>query len=43
MSAKAIAAVLADMIKLHKIFNELATEKTEIIKKGDMPALSTLR
>lgn len=42
MSAQAIAAVLADMIKLHKIFNELATEKTEIIKKGDMPALDQL-
>lgn len=42
MSAQAIAAVLADMIKLHKIFNELAIEKTGIIKKGDMPALDQL-
>lgn len=42
MSTKAIIAVLADLIKLHKTFNELAEKKAEVVKKGDMPALDDL-
>lgn len=42
MSIQAIASVLADLIKLHKQFNEMAKEKTEIIRKNDMPALDQL-
>ncbi len=42
MSAKEIIAVIAEMIKLHKTFNELAIEKTDIIKKSDIKALDML-
>ncbi|OLO38089.1 hypothetical protein BTR23_11880 [Alkalihalophilus pseudofirmus] len=42
MSAKAVIAVLADLIKLHKTFNEIAIEKTEVVKKSDIPALDML-
>ncbi|MEB1806673.1 MAG: flagellar protein FlgN [Bacillaceae bacterium] len=42
MSAKAVIAVLADLIKLHKTFNEIAQEKTEVVRKSDIPALDVL-
>ncbi|MDE5414041.1 flagellar protein FlgN [Alkalihalobacterium chitinilyticum] len=42
MSAKAVIAVLADLTKLHKTFNEIAREKTDVIQKNDMPALDVL-
>ncbi|WP_209121474.1 flagellar protein FlgN [Alkalihalobacillus sp. BA299] len=42
MSAKAVIKVLADLIKLHQVLNEIAVEKTEIVKKGEMPALDLL-
>lgn len=40
--SKAIIQVLADLIKLHQRLNEFALEKTEIIKKNDMPSLDAL-
>ncbi|WP_096202424.1 flagellar protein FlgN [Bacillus sp. FJAT-45350] len=42
MSTKAIMDVMADLIKLHQTFNQLAVEKTEAIKNSDMPSLDKL-
>ncbi|WP_216830369.1 flagellar protein FlgN [Alkalihalobacterium elongatum] len=42
MSAKAVIAVLADLIKVHKELNQIAVEKTEVVKKGEMAALDML-
>lgn len=42
MSFERVVNILAHFIKIHKQMNELAIEKTEIIKKNDMPALDEL-
>ncbi|OIK11431.1 flagellar protein FlgN [Bacillus sp. MUM 13] len=42
MSAAHIITALQKLIKLHKSLNNLAQRKTDIIKEGDMDALSQL-
>lgn len=42
MSIQQVATILAEIIQVHKQFNELASEKTDIIQKSDMPALNDL-
>lgn len=42
MSIQTIINLLGNLIKLHKQFNQFAIEKTEILKKNDMPALNEL-
>lgn len=42
MSAEALSASIEKLLKLHKSLYELAVKKTDIIKTGDMEALSQL-
>lgn len=42
MSAQPLTEVLEKLLKLHKSLHQIALEKTEIIKKGDLYSLNTL-
>jgi flagellar biosynthesis/type III secretory pathway chaperone len=42
MSAEQLTAVLTNMYKLHHSLYEVATRKTEIVKKSDVEALSSI-
>ncbi|MBU8905986.1 flagellar protein FlgN [Desertibacillus haloalkaliphilus] len=41
-TTKAIIDVIAKLVKAHQSLNELAKQKTEVLKKGDMPALDKI-
>ncbi|WNS75091.1 flagellar protein FlgN [Bacillus sp. DTU_2020_1000418_1_SI_GHA_SEK_038] len=42
MSAQPLFVLLEKLLKLHKSLYQLALEKTEVLKKGDLEALQTL-
>lgn len=42
MSSKPLIELLEKLLKLHKSLTQVASEKTEVLKKGDVEALNTL-